>query len=339
MRNSERLKPSERVPSTVFGRPTAATHPTFPRPKSNAFSSVLDRVARYAANDAITIVLEGESGTGKNWLARLAHQQSRRASHELHEISVATIVDSLANSELFGHEAGAYTDARGRRTGAFQSANHSTLFIDEIGKASSTVQRLLLRAIEDGVINPLGSDRCMKVDVRLILATNVSLTSLVADELFLPDLFARLGQFRIQLPPLRERKEDIPDLARYFVAKHGFQSGYPVGLPTIHPSLMNALVHAEWPYNVRELDQTLNRIVFDAESAVELTFDHCVGDLGYLRVHTRGRPTKSSPSNVANAVKRIETVAGAARSLGMSRSTVYRKLAQIKKKPEPPIAQ
>lgn len=341
MRHRERSNISSPDSLTSFTRPTIARAlPPFPKPRSKAFSSVLHQIERFAGDDTITILFEGESGTGKNWLARLAHQRSGRAARELHEKSLATIIDSLAGSELFGHEQGAFTDARTRRFGAFQSANHSTLFVDEVGKASFAVQRLLLRAIEEQVIFPVGSDRSVKVDVRLLLATNVSLRSLVAQQLFLPDLFARLGQFTIQLPPLRERREDIPDLARYFLALHACRRGYSVGLPTIHPALMTALVAAKWEYNLRELDGTMHRLVVQAGSAAQLTLDHCVANMNYLRPRARGRPTKSSPERVAAAVRDADSIADAARTLGVSRSTVYRRLAQFKDicPPPPPVA-
>jgi len=340
MRHSVRSTTSVGDALTSFTKPAVVTAPPpFPKPTSRAFGAVLRKVERFAGNDSITILFEGESGTGKNWLARLAHQHSRRAARELHEKSLATIVDSLAESDLFGHEPGAFTDGRNRRQGAFQSANHSTLFIDELGKASSNVQRLLLRAVEEQVICPVGSDRSVKVDVRLLLATNVSLESLVAQGRFLPDLFARLGQFRIELPPLRERREDIPDLTRFFLARHALQCGYPVGLPTIHPELMDALVGADWKYNLRELDASLHRLVVEANSAAQLTLAHCVDNLEYLRGRTRGRPTKSSPESVAAAVSRSKSVTGAANALGISRSTVYRKLARGDDTPAlPPVA-
>ena len=330
MHYRERPSASARDSLTPFVRSTSVVKlPSLPKPRSRAFCAVLHLVERFADDDTITIVFEGESGTGKNWLARLAHLHSRRASLELHEKSLATITDSLAGSELFGHEQGAFTDARSRRPGAFQSANHSTLFIDEVGKASHTVQRHLLRAIEERVIIPVGADRPIKVDVRLLLATNVNLKSLVADKLFLPDLYARLGQFRICLPPLRDRREDIPDLARYFLAQHAVRRGYTVGLPTIHPALMTALQSAHWEYNLRELDGVIHRLLVEADPAAELTFDHCVGDLDYLRVRSRGRPTKSSPAKVADTVKHTDSIADAARALSVSRSTIYRKLAKI----------
>lgn len=338
MRRRERSPYSAIDPFTAYTEPAAVPAiPSFPPPRSKSFSSVLHQVERFAGDDSITILFEGESGTGKNWLARLAHKRSPRASLGLYEKSLATVVDTLAASELFGHEQGSFTDARTRRYGAFQSANHSTLFIDEVGKASFAVQKLLLRAVEERVVSPVGSDRTIEVDVRLILATNVSLKSLVAERLFLPDLLARLGQFRIQLPPLRERREDIADLARYFLARHALRRGYSVGLPTIHPELVTALEQAEWIFNLRELDEVMHRLVVEADSAAQLTFEHCVGDLDYLRVHGRGRPTKSSPGNVAATVKRSDSIASAARALGLSRSSVYRKLA--KSNEDPPLEQ
>ena len=339
MSHRERSPDSSSDPLTPFTKPAAVlTPPPFPKAQSKAFTSVLHQIERFARHDSVRILLEGESGTGKNWLARHAHNCSRRAGIVIQETSLATIVDALAASELFGHERGAFTDAHTRRNGAFQSANHSTLLIDEVGKASLPVQKLLLRAVEEGIITPLGSDRTIEVDVRLIFASNVSLRSLVAEQLFLPDLLARFGQFRIQLPPLRERSEDIPDLARYFLARHAQRDGYSIGLPTIHPELMTALEQAEWLFNLRELDEVMHRLLVEADSGAQVTFEHCVGDLDHLRVHGRGRPTKSSSESVAAAVKRTGSISGAARALGISRSSVYRKLAKGAAK-KPPTKQ
>jgi DNA-binding NtrC family response regulator len=333
MRHRERSSASAGDSLTSFGPPVQHSRPQIPKARSKTFNFALHQVARFAGDDSITIIFEGESGTGKNWLARLAHQLSRRSARDLHEKSLANIVDSLASSELFGHVQGAYTDARSSRPGAFQSANHSTLFIDEIGKASLSVQGLLLRAVEERVIFPVGADRPVKVDVRLLAATNVSLHSLVDQERFLPDLYARLGPFRIHLPPLRERREDIPDLARYFLSQHALRRGYSVGLPTIHPALMTALAGAHWKYNLRELDGTMHRLIVEADSSAELTLDHCVEDLEYLRPRSRGRPPKSSPANVAATVRRTESISDAARALAVSRSTIYRKLAKVGDEP------
>lgn len=330
MQPRERSCTSARDSLTSFDPSVSQDRSQFPTPRSKAFGAVLHQVARFAGDDSITIVFEGETGTGKTWLARRAHQLSTRSGHEFHEKSVATITDSLACSDLFGHVLGAFTDARSPRPGAFQSANHGTLFLDELGKATPEVQRLLLRAIEERVIFPVGTDRPIKVDVRLMVATNVSLESLAADGRFLTDLYARLGPFRVYLPPLRERREDIPDLARYFLAQHALRNDYSIGLPTIHPALMTALHGAEWRFNLRELDGALRYLVLQADSAAELTLEHCAGPFEYLREHVRGRPTKSSAASVAAAVMQTDSIADAARALSLSRSTIYRKLAKLK---------
>jgi two-component system, NtrC family, response regulator HydG len=340
------MQPRERSSTSTHNSLTSSRYatasqprPQFPEPRSEAFRNVLRRIEHYACDESITIVFEGESGTGKNWLARRVHQLSKRSSHELHEISAATLNDSLAGSELFGHVLGAFTDARALRPGAFQSANHGTLFLDELGKATPQVQRFLLRAIEERVIRPVGSDRSIKVDVRLLLATNVSLKSLVAQGLFLHDLYARLGNFCIHLPPLRERREDIPDLARFFLAQRALYYWYPPGLPTIQPALMNALQEAKWEFNLRGLDSAMHCLIVAADSAAELTFEHCVDELEYLRARSRGRPTKASPARVVAAVKSVKSVTAAARELSMSRSTIYRKIAkQNAEVPSPPVA-
>lgn len=322
---------------SVSSKPTATSSlPIAPKPRSKAFNVILDRVERYAEDDSIRIVFEGESGTGKNWLARLAHQRSRRASRVFHERSLTTVPDALAPSELFGHVQGAFTDARHRRSGAFQSANHGTLFLDEIGKATPEVQRLLLRAIEEGVIYAVGSDVPIRVDARLIFATNVNLQALKGKGLFLADLYARLGYFRIEVPPLRERREDIPDLAKYFLALHAARRGYPPGLPTIHPALMAALEEAKWEDNLRGLDGAMHLLLVEAQSASELTFEHCHFCLEYLRKHKRGRPRKASRTQIADAVSRNGTIAGAARALGIARSTVHRQLARTNTGQSPP---
>ena len=334
---------SREVSSTIGGgsatfsnRMSSLKSLPFPKPRSKVFGSVLRQLELYASDDAITIIFEGETGTGKNWLARLTHGHSRRRDRQLHELSLAGVNDSLAASELFGHEIGSFTGAHARRKGAFQTATHGTLFLDEIGKASMEVQRRLLRAVDEQVISPVGSDRTLEVDVRLLGATNVSLKSLVSQGLFLPDLHARLGQFLIRVPPLRERREDIPDLANYFLAMHAAKLGYPAGLPTVHPSLMEALQGAKWEYNLRALSQAMHRLVIEADSAIELTFEHCRGDiLEALRVHKRGRPPKSSRTGVTAAVNRSPSIADAARSLDVSRSTIYRKLAMPDT--EPPL--
>jgi|SRR5664279_900589 len=316
-------------PSSSASSVSAASRPRLqlPSPRSRIFQRVLQQVLKFARHDSITIVFEGETGTGKNWLARLAHRQSPRSERAFHTISVAAFNDSLIGSELFGHEPGAFTDARVKRLGAFQSAHQGTLFIDELGKASIAVQQHLLRVIDEGTLTPVGADRPVRVDVRMLAATNVSLRSLIDEKIFLHDLYPRLGLFTILVPPLRDRREDIQDLAEYFVATHAVALGCSPGLPTIHPALMESLQLADWEFNVRGLESTMKRLIVEAESAPQLTFEHCGGGLEFLCQRGR-RPARSSPEKVATTVQRSRSKAAAARELDISRSTLYRRLGR-----------
>jgi len=230
--------------------------------------------------------------------------------------------DSLASSELFGHVAGAFTDARRNRAGHFVSANGGTLVLDEIGKATRGVQQKLLHAVEYGEIRPVGSDRDVRVDVRLVLATNVSLQRLVEEDEFLPDLYARVAMFRVVLPPLRERRADIPLLVERYVANHAPGCGY-AGSPVVDPALMRALQCATWPHNLRQLDATVHRILVEAEGADAIALEHCVDDLSYLQGGAGARAGLDA-ERVDLALSRAGSVSGAARILGVDRTTVHR---------------
>jgi two-component system NtrC family response regulator len=293
--------------------------------RSAAYLRVLDQVRRFARERNAPILIEGESGTGKTRIARLLHTQSARAAGPYEYVILSVLDDALANSELFGHVTGAFTDARSNRAGHFASAHGGTLFLDEIGKASPAVQRKLLHAIEYGEIRPLGADRDMRVDVRVVAATNVRLEERVASGEFLPDLFARLGTFRIRLPSLRDRRADIPVLVEYYVAQHARSCGYDGHTPDVDPELMDALTTAEWPYNLRQLDSTVNRLLVEAEGAATITLEHCRDDLEYLRMGIRrfGTPTLD---DIETAIALAgNNVSRAARALGVDRTTLHRK--------------
>lgn len=290
--------------------------------RSTAYLRVLKQIHLYARARAVVILLEGESGTGKTWLARYIHRISSRATGPFEVVDLGALDDGVASSELFGHTAGAFTDARRSRAGVFVTASGGTLFLDEIGKASLAVQRKLLRAIESGEIRPVGADRSIRVDTRIIAASNIRLRSLVDQEKFLPDLFARLEVFRVTVPPLRQRRADIALLVKHYVKRRAAECGYAIS-PRIAPDLMRAIQRARWPNNLRQLDSTVHRLLIHADGAPCLTMELCVDDLSYLRPAKSPRPTVPIES-VEQAVQIAGSLAGAARLLGRHRSTLYR---------------
>jgi DNA-binding NtrC family response regulator len=299
--------------------------PSHWEPSSAAFRKCLAQVKRFARDCDAVILIEGESGTGKTQIAKLVHDSSPRRTAPFHDVVLSTLDDSLAGSELFGHVQGAFTDARQPRAGHFASAHGGTLFLDEIGKASLPIQQKLLHAIEYGEIRPVGSDRRVRVDVRVVAATNISLGSLVEDDRFLPDLQARLDAFRIQLPPLRHRRPDIPMLVEQYVAERSVRSGYDVP-PRVDAELMSALQRAPWPNNLRQLASTVHRILVDADGARVLTLDHCIDDLSYLREGMSDGPRQTlTRARVDDALATCNgSISAAARLLGVDRTTLHR---------------
>ncbi len=215
-------------------------------------------VARAARGDANVLVL-GENGTGKEMVARLLHEKSDRAARPFVAVNVAAIAPGVAESELFGHVRGAFTDARETRQGLFQQAHGGTLFLDEIGDLEPALQAKLLRAIQERRIKPVGGNDEIEVDIRLVSATNLDLARRVRDGRFRQDLYYRIAVVTISLPPLRERVDDIPDLAAYFLARHASRSGRPV--PRLAPEALEVLHAHAWPGNVRELENVMNRAV------------------------------------------------------------------------------
>ena len=289
--------------------------------------AALRDIESLAPYEHATVLIEGESGTGKSYAARLLHQRSPRARAIFHQVILSTLDDNLAASDLFGHLSGAYTDARQNRPGHFVTANRGTLFLDEIGKASGLVQRKLLHAIEHREIWPVGADRAVRLDVRLVAASNIPLQTLVERGTFLEDLAARLTNFRVRLPALRERRDDIPALVRQFVGLRAVMCGHELRPPLVHADLMAALVRAEWPCNLRQLDGVLQRLLIEAAGhrSDELSLAHCTGGLVYLRESGSERclPT---PALVRERMRELGSATATARSLGISRWTVYRYL-------------
>ncbi len=230
--------------------------------ESPAIQKVLRLAEKVAPSDSSVLIL-GESGTGKELFARYIHSKSRRAKNQLVALNCAAIPRELIESELFGAEKGSYTGADRRRLGKFELANSGTLFFDEIGELERDLQSKLLRVLENRVIERVGGSRSIRVDVRLITATNQSLEQEVSEGRFRDDLYYRLNVFPIHLPPLRFRREDIPILAEHLLAGFSVEMGRPaLGLS---PKALAALQEYDWPGNVRELRNTLERAVILTE--------------------------------------------------------------------------
>jgi transcriptional regulator with GAF, ATPase, and Fis domain len=221
---------------------------------SPALREALDRLERVAPTDT-TVLLTGETGTGKELMARTLHRRSRRSARPLVAVNLAAMPESLVASELFGHEQGAFTGAVQRRIGRFEMADRGTLFLDEVGELSLDMQVALLRIVQEGEFERLGASQSRKVDVRLIAATNQSLDDAVEQGSFRADLFYRLSVFPIHLPPLRERREDIPGLAEFFLRRLPQRIGRRfIG---IEPESLDRLLAFSWPGNIRQLQNVV----------------------------------------------------------------------------------
>jgi DNA-binding NtrC family response regulator len=226
---------------------------------SPALEKVLKQARSVAAAAAATVLLSGENGTGKEMLARAIHEESPRASGPFVAVSCAALPETLIESELFGHEKGAFTNATQMRKGRFELANGGTLLLDEIGDLSPTVQVKLLRVLQERSFERVGGTKTITVDIRLIAATNRDLEAEVEAGRFRQDLFFRLNVVPLTLPPLRERGDDIPILAAQFAAKSAQKYGH--SLPEITPRLIDVLQDYDWPGNVRELENLMERLV------------------------------------------------------------------------------
>jgi formate hydrogenlyase transcriptional activator len=223
-------------------------------------------LARAVAPTDSTVLICGETGTGKELFARLIHESSRRSGGPFISLNCAAIPEGLLESELFGHEKGAFTSAIAQRTGRFEAANHGTLFLDEIGDVPPGLQSKLLRVLQEQEFERLGSSRTLAVDVRVVAATNKDLAALVEEGAFRMDLFYRLNVFPITLPPLRDRGEDIPSLVRHFVNGAAARMRRPIR--SIPSETIQALMQHSWPGNVRELQNVIERAVILAEDGV-----------------------------------------------------------------------
>ncbi|MGC1547415.1 MAG: sigma-54 dependent transcriptional regulator [Rhodanobacter sp.] len=293
--------------------------------ESPSMRRVMALVERIAASDANVLVL-GENGTGKGVIAQYLHQRSTRAARSLVKVNMGGIAESVFESEMFGHVRGAYTDAKSERIGRFELADGGTLFLDEVGNVPPSQQPKLLRVLEDGEFERLGSSRTQHVDVRLVSATNADLQADVAAGRFRKDLLYRLNTLEVSLPPLRDRAEDILPLARAFLA-HSAQRYGRAGLQ-LAPSAERALTAWRWPGNVRELQHLMERAALLAEhdqvSAAVLAFGaplEPVQDLSSMTLE------QAEAWLVQRALERHDgNLQHAADALGITRQSLYRRL-------------
>jgi DNA-binding NtrC family response regulator len=226
--------------------------------RSRAMQDVIHR-SELVAETKSTVLITGETGTGKELVARAIHARSAQHDMPLIKVNCAAIPETLLESELFGHVRGAFTGATATKKGKFALADGGTIFLDEIGTMSATLQSKLLRVLQEREVEPLGSERTETIDVRVIAATNRNLRQMVADGKFQEDLFYRLNVIPIEIPPLRERRDDIPALVEHFVQKHAQRTGRRI--EKIDDSVLTGLQAYDWPGNVRELENTIERAV------------------------------------------------------------------------------
>jgi DNA-binding NtrC family response regulator len=297
--------------------------------ESAAMRPVLALMERVGPSDA-NVLVTGEHGTGKELVARWLHTASPRASRPLVVVNMGGLSEGVFESELFGHVRGAFTDAKADRMGRFELADTGTLFLDEVGNMSASQQAKLLRALQSGEVERVGSSRTRRVDVRVVSATNADLRADVAACRFREDLLYRLNTVEIRLPPLRERREDVPLLATHFLSRHSRRYGKPAA--TFTPDAFEALLAHPWPGNVRELGHAVERAVLMASGPEVRAVDLALSAPG---AHDGSQPALEGMTLenvervlIAKALARHQgNVSHAARSLGLSRSALYRRMA------------
>ena len=299
-----------------------------------AFQSVLKGIQIVAPTDSTVLIL-GETGTGKELVARAIHELSGRARGSFIKVNCAAIPSSLLESELFGHEKGSFTGAVAQKIGRFELAHKGTLFLDEIGEMPLELQPKLLRAIQDQEFERLGGNRTIRTDVRFVAATNRDLKAMVDENKFRADLYYRLHVFPLNVPPLRERREDIPLLTRYFVQKHAQRMGR--NIETIPTSALDALTRYDWPGNIRELQNVLERsVILTNGSTLHVAMPEFMETAAPGSSRSRNSEA-SQASERERIIKALEEAKGqvggpngAAARLGLKRTTLQNRMQKYK---------
>jgi formate hydrogenlyase transcriptional activator len=310
------------------GQPENGTHEIIGN--SPALKSVLDKIEVVAPTDSTVLIL-GETGTGKELVARALHKLSPRRNGPFVTLNCAAIPAGLLESELFGHERGAFTGAVTQRIGRFEAANRGTLFLDEIGDIPLELQAKLLRVLQEKEVERLGSTRSSRVDVRVVAATNRDLLEMIDDKTFRADLYYRLSVFPISLPPLRDRPEDIPALVRHFAAKYAERMNKAV--QAIPSETMDAMLSYHWPGNIRELQNFIERGVIISRSPV---FQPDLNQIQHrsTRVRTNRQTLHDATRNhILQILDEVKWVVGgqngAATRLGIPRTTLVAKMRRL----------
>lgn len=294
---------------------------------------ILQRIEQVAPTNA-AVLLQGESGTGKTHIARIIHRLSRRAAEPLIEVNCAAIPETLLESELFGHVKGAFTGATQNRKGRFQAADKGTLFLDEVGEIPLHLQAKLLRAIQDGAFEPVGSDDAVKVDVRIVSASNQSLRRMVDEGRFRSDLYYRLSVIPFYVPALRERPGDIPLLLKHFCYNLNAR-GYPDDIEC-SPEALRLLMDYPWPGNVRELANAVEHAIICADRNVVRPHSLPLDVRNYQLLPTRAAAGahQSDLAERAEIEAALEQARGnrslAAERLGIDRTTLWRRMQRLK---------
>src|SRR5438477_4122724 len=302
--------------------------------RSQSMVEVIHRAELVAATKS-TVLITGETGTGKELVARAIHNRSAQREMPLIKVNCAAIPETLLESELFGHVRGAFTGATTTKKGKFALADGGTIFLDEIGTMSPALQSKLLRVLQEREFEPLGAERTERVDVRVIAATNRDLRQMVADGKFQEDLFYRLNVIPIEIPPLRERRDDIPGLVEHFVEKHSHRIGRRI--EKLEDGVLTSLQQYDWPGNVRELENTIERAVVLSTGPVITT--RAITTLGAVTQQATGLPSLKLRQNIEwverETIRRaIETAGGvkkdAAELMGISQRALSYYLAKYR---------